>query len=220
MKSPMRVPWILGMILVFTGVMGQPGVAAEGSGGPRPAFDLFRTTPEDPRRNLIVPNEPPLLNDQRAIDDRRLYQDLFGQKGRTFAPGAGASRGQDYRATILLQRLAQAPGSVSRLDEIAPYIASCLQSPDQGGRPRRVEITVQLAFNRNGEILGEPRITFITPGLEPDLRNAYQKALLLAVSRCTPLPLANNFGGALAGRFHFLRFVDDRTGRTKDTFPI
>jgi hypothetical protein len=69
---------------------------------------------------------------------------------------------------------------------------------------------VRLSFKRGGEIFGEPRMTYITPGSTPEVREAYWDAIRAAFSRCTPLGFSKGLGGALAGRPFAIRFVDNR----------
>ena len=70
---------------------------------------------------------------------------------------------------------------------------------------------LQLTIKRNGELFGKPRVTYVTPGLPGEVRQAYWDAVEAAVERCTPLALSNGLGGALAGRPFAIRFVDQRS---------
>ncbi len=72
------------------------------------------------------------------------------------------------------------------------------------------QMSVRLSFKRNGEIIGEPRVTFVTPGTAPEVRQAYLDAVTNSLKQCTPLPLSAGLGGAVAGRPIFIRFIDDR----------
>jgi hypothetical protein len=95
----------------------------------------------------------------------------------------------------------QAPKKLAnRLDEIGPMLARCLQLPPEDIARAGMRVTVQLSFTRDGEILGEPRFTFITPGVPAEVRAAYQRAVVDMLDRCTPLPITKELGGAIAGR--------------------
>ena len=125
--------------------------------------------------------------------------------------------GNDYRVTVRLAGPRPAkPPSVSRLMDIGPYVSACIDRPDRPGAGL-VEATVRVAYTRAGDVLGEPRIVYTTPGLAADDRNRYQQALLTAVSHCAPLPLGANFGAALAGKLILIRFVDDPSSRKGQT---
>jgi hypothetical protein len=67
-----------------------------------------------------------------------------------------------------------------------------------------------VAFNRSGEILGQPRITYESETASDDDRLAYRKAVMETLQRCTPLAFTEGLGGAIAGRPIALRFDDRR----------
>jgi hypothetical protein len=73
-----------------------------------------------------------------------------------------------------------------------------------------MEISVRLSFNRAGAILGEPRFTFLTRGVSPQVKATYQRAVVATLNRCTPLRLTPQLGGALAGRPFRIHFIDTR----------
>ena len=62
------------------------------------------------------------------------------------------------------------------------------------------QLTVRLSLKRNGEILGQPLISYQTPGASEDERAALHAAVAAALARCTPLPISDELGGILAGR--------------------
>jgi hypothetical protein len=97
----------------------------------------------------------------------------------------------------------------NRLDEIGPILSQCLQLPSDIARPG-MRVTLRLAFTRDGEILGEPRFTFTTPGVSPEVKAAYQRAAVDMLNRCTPLPITKELGGAIAGRPLVIPIVDTR----------
>ena len=73
-----------------------------------------------------------------------------------------------------------------------------------------MQITVQFAFTRAGDILGKPRITYETQGISPEHQSAYRMAVAAALARCTPLSFSKSLGNAIAGRIFAIRFVDER----------
>ena len=73
-----------------------------------------------------------------------------------------------------------------------------------------MRVTVRIAFTRDGEILGEPRFTFTTPGVSPEVKAAYQRAAVDMLNRCTPLPITKELGGAIAGRPFVIPIIDMR----------
>jgi hypothetical protein len=101
------------------------------------------------------------------------------------------------------------PKLANRLDELGPILSKCLQLPSDLFRPG-MRVTVRLAFTRDGEILGEPRFTFTTPGVSPEVKAAYQRAAVDMLNRCTPLPITKELGGAIAGRPFVIPIIDTR----------
>lgn len=69
-------------------------------------------------------------------------------------------------------------------------------------------MTVRLRFNRDGGMIAEPRVTYITPGIPPHVRQVYWDAVTAALNRCAPLQFTDGLGGALADVCH--RFVDNQ----------
>jgi len=94
-------------------------------------------------------------------------------------------------------------------DVFAAFRACWMPPPLDQARPG-MEVTVRFSFNRNGEILGEPRFTFVTRDVSDDVRAVYKRAVADTLSRCTPLTFTPALGNALAGRPFALRFIDDR----------
>jgi hypothetical protein len=73
-----------------------------------------------------------------------------------------------------------------------------------------MRVTVRVSFTRAGEILGEPLFTFATPGVSAHTRAIYQRAAASALGRCTPLPLSDGLGNAVAGTPRVFTFIDRR----------
>jgi hypothetical protein len=73
-----------------------------------------------------------------------------------------------------------------------------------------MNVTVMLTFNRKGEILGEPRFTYVTPEASQETRALYEQAVVAAINACTPLPISEALGNALAGSPKVMPFIDRR----------
>jgi hypothetical protein len=71
-------------------------------------------------------------------------------------------------------------------------------------------VTVMLAFTRSGALLGEPRFTYITPEAKAETKALYQRAVVAAINACTPLPISEALGNALAGSPKIMPFIDRR----------
>jgi hypothetical protein len=105
------------------------------------------------------------------------------------------------------------PKFANRLDEIGPMLAKCLRLPPAELARPGMRVTLRIAFTRDGAILGEPRFTYLTPGVPVEIKAAYQRALADMLDRCTPLPITKELGGAIAGRPFVFPVIDTRMDR-------
>jgi hypothetical protein len=102
-------------------------------------------------------------------------------------------------AMALLWLVAANGAQAQRIDTIREVYArlySCWRSP----RANPMDITVIVSFNREGAILGQPKITYESADAGEDDRLAYRIAVMETLQRCTPLPFTEGLGGAVAGR--------------------
>jgi hypothetical protein len=89
-----------------------------------------------------------------------------------------------------------------RLDSIRDVVVklhSCWKPPPLS-QANPIDITVVVSFNREGVILGHPRITYESEQASDNDRLAYRIAVMETLQRCTPLPFTEALGGAVAGR--------------------
>jgi hypothetical protein len=111
-------------------------------------------------------------------------------------------------------RSEQAPSApkhdLRTIREVFAALRNCWVPPTENHSKYGTQLSVRLSFKRGGEIFGEPRMTYITPGSSREVREAYWVAIMAALSRCTPLGFSKGLGGALAGRPFAIRFVDNR----------
>lgn len=115
---------------------------------------------------------------------------------------------------------AQAPQTpVNTLSELMAALRACWVPPPLDQSRAGMQITVQVSFRRNGELLGQPRITFESAGASDDERLAYRIAVAKMLKRCTPVPVTEGLGNALAGRPLTIRFVDNRKLRQAENAP-
>jgi hypothetical protein len=73
-------------------------------------------------------------------------------------------------------------------------------------RANPIDITVVVSFNRAGEIIGHPRITYESEQATDNDRLQYRIAVMEALQRCTPMPFTESMAGAVAGRPFAVRF--------------
>lgn len=127
--------------------------------------------------------------------------------------GAAALVAAGLAAACPLPALAQQPASAQRplntIKDVQNAIKTCWVWPKIADIGPGMEITVLLSFRRNGEIFGG-RITHQAPEVPDDVKAVYYEALAATIRRCSPLPVTDSLGGAIAGRPFIFRFIDDR----------
>jgi hypothetical protein len=104
-------------------------------------------------------------------------------------------------------------GPLNSLADIRQALRSCWQWPPISEAHSAMELTVRMSFKRNGEIIGTPRITYQTQDVSDHERSVYYGALLAALRRCSPLPLSESLGAAIAGRPFTFHIHDTRQQR-------
>ena len=108
-----------------------------------------------------------------------------------------------FAAPLLwLALTAQASAEPQQLDTIKDVFArlfSCWKPPPLS-EANPIDITVVVSFNREGAILGHPRITYKSEHASDNDRLKYRMAVMETLQRCTPLPFTEGLGGAVAGR--------------------
>ena len=123
-------------------------------------------------------------------------------------------------AALVSGAAAQTPQPpVNTLREVMAALRACWVPPPLAQPRVGMQITVQMSFRRNGELLGQPRITFESPGSSDDERLAYRIAVAKMLKRCAPLPFTEALGNALAGRPFTIRFTDERKFKQAENSP-
>ncbi len=125
------------------------------------------------------------------------------ERDRFFDPPAPLP--QEIRGVIRASMAADPVGWIERIRDVFPAVRACWSPPGQGDG----ELTVRLAFRRDGTIMGQPRITYAKPR-DSGARRAFADPVFAALERCAPLPFSGSFGAAVAGRPFTFRFIDDR----------
>jgi hypothetical protein len=105
-------------------------------------------------------------------------------------------------ALLLLALSAPARAEPERLDTIRDVVVRlhrCWKPPPLS-LANPIDITVVVSFNREGVILGHPRISYESEQASDNDRVQYRIAVMETLQRCTPLPFTEGLGGAVAGR--------------------
>jgi len=114
---------------------------------------------------------------------------------------------ETYRATVRVPVKAGSPEKVTRLSDVAPYLGRCWEASGFRDDRRTFAVTVRVSFRADGSLIGTPRIVYGTPSPNDEGQQAFVSAVINAIARCTPLPLAGGFERAIAGRPYLIRFV-------------
>jgi hypothetical protein len=99
-----------------------------------------------------------------------------------------------------------APEHVDNLKELFARIGSCWRIPASAGA--LIDITVMVSFDRGGNILGKPKITYESEQATDNDRLLYRVAVMEALQRCTPMPFTEGMAGASAGHPVTIRFMN------------
>ena len=98
------------------------------------------------------------------------------------------------------------PPQLDTLKDIFTRLHSCWKPPPLS-QANPIDITVVVSFNREGAILGHPKITYESEHASDNDRLKYRIAVMETLQRCTPLPFTEGLGGAVAGRPLAVRFI-------------
>lgn len=100
--------------------------------------------------------------------------------------------------------------TLNTIQDVGRALGACWVPPPLDKSRSGTQITILITFSRTGQVMGEPRFTYITPGLPQEIRAAYQRSVADAVARCSPLPFTPALGAAVAGRPFAMRYDDTR----------
>ena len=107
---------------------------------------------------------------------------------------------------------------VNTLHDLFQRLQTCWKPPPPN-KARPLDITVVVSFNRSGNILGHPRITYESAGASDNDRLQYRIAVMEALQRCTPMPFTDAMAGAAAGRPFAIQFRNRKTSPDKTSPP-
>jgi hypothetical protein len=127
--------------------------------------------------------------------------------------GAGPQTLIWFAAVLLLLSSIPAeaePAQVNTIREAFARLRECWRPPPASQANPGIDITVSVSFNRAGDILGHPRITYESENATDNDRLMYRIAVMEALQRCTPMPFTESMAGAVAGRPFAIRFHNRR----------
>jgi hypothetical protein len=98
------------------------------------------------------------------------------------------------------------PEKVDNLRDVFERLRTCWKPPPPSQANPNIDITVIVSFNRAGNILGRPRITYESKEATDNDRLMYRIAVMETLQRCTPMPFTEGMAGAIAGRPFAIQF--------------
>lgn len=107
---------------------------------------------------------------------------------------------------------------VNTIQDVFQHLRTCWKPPPPV-KARPIDITVVVSFNRAGNILGHPRITYESVEASDNDRLQYRIAVMEALQRCTPVPFTDAMAGAAAGRPFAIQFRNRKTSPDKTSPP-
>ncbi len=93
---------------------------------------------------------------------------------------------------------------------VAERLSACWQPPQPPSQSETLETTLRLSFNRDGAVIGSPRITYVKAAGGAEAAETVRRSILRGVADCTPLRFTNGLGSAIAGVPFTIRFVARR----------
>ena len=107
------------------------------------------------------------------------------------------------------------PAQVNTIADVFARLRTCWKPPEPSRVHPDIDITVVVSFNRAGEILGRPRVTYESEQADDNDRLLYRIAAMEALQRCTPMPFTEAMAGAAAGRPFAIRFHNRKPSPTE-----
>jgi len=98
------------------------------------------------------------------------------------------------------------PAQVNTIRDVFARLKTCWKPPPASSANPDIDITVIVSFNRAGDIIGHPRITYESEQATDNDRLMYRIAVMETLQRCTPMPFTEGMAGAVAGRPFTVQF--------------
>jgi hypothetical protein len=98
------------------------------------------------------------------------------------------------------------PEQLDSIKEVFARLRTCWKPPPASRANPGIDITVIVSFNREGNILGHPRVTYESEQATDNDRLMYRIAVMETLQRCVPLPFTESMAGAVAGRPFAVQF--------------
>ncbi len=148
---------------------------------PEPPYEPYRS---EPNMAPLIPHVTPSLPQGMVITVHKTLPEKVEPEGK------------------------QSSTPIDRPKQAAQQLATCWAPPvpDQGDT---VEVTLRFGFNRIGEVLWPPRVTYVKAGQGMSAEEV-RESILAAVKACTPLHFTNSMAANMPGYPLAVRFVGQR----------
>ena len=179
-----------------TGPYGDPSLSRQGSmATPHPMF-------RDPAREVLTdrPASPPAVG-------QGLLPLTSRRAPRLDPPSAAPS------VALARRKEDGAPGEVATPRDVARALSRCWRPPAGAGA---AEVTLRVAFARDGRLVGQPRVTYVKVKDAALWRDAMRASALEAARACSPLRFTPGAASAMAGRIFAIRLIALPKGRQRD----
>jgi hypothetical protein len=98
------------------------------------------------------------------------------------------------------------PEQIDTIKDVFAKLRTCWKPPPPSRANPDIDITVIVSFNRDGNILGHPKVTYESEQATDNDRLMYRIAVMETLQRCVPLPFSESMAGAIAGRPFAVQF--------------
>ncbi|MGO9388900.1 hypothetical protein [Rhodoblastus sp.] len=162
-----------------------PELPGAGLIAPEPAYPPY---PSEPNTAPLIPHETPSLPQGMVITVYKNLSEKLEPEGK------------------------QSSSPVERPKQAAQQLATCWEPPVPA-RGDTVEVTLRFGFNKMGEVLWPPRVTYLKAG-QGISADEVRKSILAAIKACTPLRFTNSMAANMPGYPLAVRFVGQRAEET------
>jgi hypothetical protein len=107
-------------------------------------------------------------------------------------------------------------GSINTTKELFAALRKCWVPFPIARSHDGMEITVRFSITREGKVFGKAAIRYESGGASEEQRLAYRLSVAEAIERCTPFPITEGFGNAIAGHPLNIKFTDRRRQKAAD----
>jgi hypothetical protein len=99
---------------------------------------------------------------------------------------------------------------LNTLRDLFTALRACWAPPAVENAYPGMQMTIRFSLNREGKLIGQPRVTYAMREASQKAREAYRDALTQSLQECVPLQFTQGFAGAIAGRPIVIRVIDNR----------